>query len=80
MAVLALLYQFGLLGRAFWLAFSSLSWWRAGIAVGKLVGYVAPPPLITPQQALLIKTSIVLVASLASKLAQYKTACPSRSA
>jgi len=78
LGVVAVLYQFGLLGKAFWLAFSSLSWWAAGKAVLMLVGYVAPPPILTPQQAMLVKNTIVLVAQLTVQLAGFSSACPSQ--
>lgn len=70
---IGVMYNFGLLGKAFWAAFSSLSWWAAGKALVWMIGYVAPT--MTPQKALLIANSVLLIANLSKQLGGYSAAC-----
>jgi hypothetical protein len=74
--VIAVLYESGLLQKVFWLAFSSLSWWAAGRVLIWLIGFAVPPPALSPQQAMFIANSIVLIAQLGVQLQAYRDACP----
>lgn len=75
LAVLLTMYEYGLLGKVFWAAFANRSWWAAGRLVVWMLGYVAPPPIVTPQQVLLIANSVVLIGQLTKQLIGYSGAC-----
>ena len=68
-----LLYDFGWLGQAVWLALSSLSWWAAGRFIVYLVGIFSPVP--SPQLALFVANCVVTVAKLVIQLTGYQQAC-----
>lgn len=67
------LYDFGYLSQAFWLALSSLSWWAAAKFIIYVVGIFAP--VASPQKALVIANSVVTVGRLAVQLTHYPSAC-----
>ncbi len=68
-----LLYDFGWLGQAFWMALSKLSWWAAAKFIAYVVGIFAP--VASPQKVLFITNAVVTVAQMAYQLTLYPAAC-----
>ena len=69
------LYDFGYLTQAIWLAVSKLSWWSVSKFIIYVVGIFAPSP--SPQKALFIANAIVTVTRMVIALAGYPSACGS---
>jgi len=70
---LKVLYDFGYLSEALSFAVSEISWWSAGYFVIYIVGIIAPT--VSPQKALMIANSVILIAQLTHQLTQYQSAC-----
>ncbi len=72
---LKVLYDFGFLKTFVWFCVKQASWWALGRFVVYLVGLIAPTA--SPQKALFIANSIVLVTQLLAQIATYADKCPS---
>jgi|GEM_PF-5464729 len=75
MSVLKVLYDFGYLAQALWLAVSMVSWWLAAKFVFYVVGIFLPAA--SPQKLMFITNCVTTVAQLVIKIAGYPAACGS---
>lgn len=75
LAFCKVLYDFGYLSQALWMAVSKLSWWGASKFIIYVMGIFAP--VVSPQKALFIANAIVTVGGMVQQLLRYPTACGS---
>jgi hypothetical protein len=73
LSFLKVLYDFGWLSQAFWLALSKLGWWQATQFILYFVGIFAP--VASPQKVVFIANTITTVTQMVLQLTKYSKAC-----
>ncbi|MEO0853471.1 MAG: hypothetical protein AAFY15_08225, partial [Cyanobacteria bacterium J06648_11] len=73
LGLLKVLYDYGYLSQAMWLAANSIGWWAVVRFLAYLIGVVSPVP--TPAQALFIANAVIVVTKLSIAVSKYPTAC-----